>query len=194
MTALIILLLLAGLLLMTVELVVIPGFGVAGIMALICFGAGSVFAFNEFGVLGGIGVVVVTLFVGTVLVIILMRSKAAKNMELKEDKGKAGVPDDLDVWVGQEGFAASMLRPSGTGQFGREKLTVLTEGTFVKKGAPIKVVRIEGGKLVVESLEDDINVDKDGAGGDGAEKGGAEKNDVEKKNEIDKSEESDLQE
>jgi len=194
MTALIILLLLAGLLLMTVELVVIPGFGVAGIMALICFGAGSVFAFNEFGVLGGIGVVVVTLLVGTVLVILLMRSKAAKNMELKEDKGKAGVPDDLDVWVGQEGVASSMLRPSGTGQFGREKLTVLTEGTFVKKGSPIKVVRIEGGKLVVEPLEDDLDIDKDRAGGEGAEIEDVEKKDAEKKNEIDKSEESDLKE
>lgn len=195
MTALIILLLLAGLLLMTVELVVIPGFGVAGIMALICFGAGSVFAFNQFGVLGGIVVVVVTLLVGTVLVILLMRSKAAKNMELKEDKGKAGVPDDLDVWVGQEGVAASMLRPSGTGQFGREKLTVLTEGTFVKKGAPIKVVRLEGGKLVVEPLEDDLDVVRDGAEGEGGKKEGADKkDDIEKKNEIDRPEERDLQE
>ncbi len=160
MTALIILLLAAGLILMTVEIVVIPGFGVAGILALICLGAGSFFAFHEYGTLGGIGVVTITLFVGSVLVILLMRSKAARNMELKTGDGKAGVPDDLDVWIGKEGIASSMLRPSGTGQFGRDKLTVLTEGRFVAKATPIKVVRVEAGKLVVEPLEDGMDEDQ----------------------------------
>lgn len=163
MTALIILLLAAGLILMTVEIVIIPGFGVAGILALICLGAGSVFAFNAYGTLGGIGVVTVTLFVGSILVILLMRSKAAKNLELKTGGGKSGVPEDLDVWIGKEGIASSMLRPSGTGQFGRDKLTVLTEGRFVSGGTPIKVLRVEAGKLVVEPLEDGMDEDQDEA-------------------------------
>lgn len=165
MSALIILLIIVGLILMTLEVVVIPGFGVAGIVSLICFGAGAVLAFRHYGTLGGIGVVAATLVLGTVLVVMLMRSKAAKNMELKASEGKAGVPDDLDVWVGKEGVAASMLRPSGTGQFDREKLTVLTEGVFVKKGTAIKVVRIEAGKLVVEPMESDGEEDGDTGGG-----------------------------
>lgn len=160
MTALIILLIIVGLILMTLEVVVIPGFGVAGIVSLVCFAAGAVLSFNEYGTLGGIGVVAGTLVAGTVLVVVLMRSKAAKNMELKASEGKAAVPDDLDVWVGQKGVAASMLRPSGTGQFGREKLTVLSEGLFVKKGTPIKVVRVEAGKLVVEPLDEETDESK----------------------------------
>lgn len=155
MTALIILLIIVGLILMTMEVVVIPGFGVAGIASLICLAAGAVMSFNQYGTLGGIGVVVGTLVVGTALVVMLMRSKAARNMELKAAEGKAAVPGDLDVWVGKEGVAASMLRPAGTGQFGREKLTVLSEGLFVKKGTAIKVVRVEAGKLVVEPLDEE---------------------------------------
>jgi membrane-bound serine protease (ClpP class) len=103
--------------------------------------------------MAGIGVVVATVVFGIALIVFVARSRFARKMELDSSGGKSGVPDDRQQWLGRKGVAVSMLRPSGTGQFDGERLTVLTEGEFVHKGTPIKVVRIEGGKLVVEPAE-----------------------------------------
>jgi membrane-bound serine protease (ClpP class) len=47
-----------------------------------------------------------------------------------------------------------MLRPAGTAEFGSERLDVVTSGDLVPKGARIRVVRVEGGRVVVERVED----------------------------------------
>jgi membrane-bound serine protease (ClpP class) len=154
MTAIIIVLLIVGLVLMTLEVVVIPGFGVAGILGLICLGAGAVLSFMEFGSFAGTMVVIGTLVLGTVMIIFLARSRYARNMELDSSGGKSGVPEGRERWVGKEGEAISTLRPSGTAVFGDERMPVLTEGTFAKKGTRVRVLRVEGGKLVVEPVEE----------------------------------------
>lgn len=50
---------------------------------------------------------------------------------------------------GSEGEAVTVLRPSGTGRFGRARLSVVTSGEFIERGAPIRVVRVEGNRVVV---------------------------------------------
>lgn len=53
------------------------------------------------------------------------------------------------VGPGAEGEALTVLRPSGTGRFGRARLSVVTRGEFIERGAPITVVRVEGNRVVV---------------------------------------------
>lgn len=154
MTALVVVLLLAGFVLLAVETVLIPGFGVTGILGLAALVAGSILAFRAYGPMWGGGVVVGTIVLCILLMVVLGKSRVGKSLRLERQHGKAAVPEELETWVGQKGVAESMLRPSGSALFGHERMTVLTEGQFLAKGTPVCVMRVEGGKLVVEPVEE----------------------------------------
>jgi len=67
------------------------------------------------------------------------------------DGGAASGGDDrhADLAHGTEGEAVTVLRPSGTGRFGRARVSVVTSGEFIEQGAPIRIVRVEGNRVVV---------------------------------------------
>ncbi|MFV2049022.1 MULTISPECIES: NfeD family protein [Metabacillus] len=54
--------------------------------------------------------------------------------------------------VGAEGVALTTLRPSGTAIFSDERLDVVTEGGYITKGNKVKVVKVEGSRIVVREL------------------------------------------
>lgn len=55
------------------------------------------------------------------------------------------------VKVGDVGVAKSILRPSGKAEFGKSLMDVVTPGEFIDSGTQIRVVTIEGPRIVVES-------------------------------------------
>lgn len=54
------------------------------------------------------------------------------------------------VQVGDQGMTTSPLRPSGKARFGEETLDVVTEGSHVARDARVRVIRVEGVRIVVE--------------------------------------------
>lgn len=54
--------------------------------------------------------------------------------------------------LGKEGIALTMLRPSGTAIINNERLDVVTEGGFVDQNRKIKVIKVEGVRIVVREL------------------------------------------
>ena len=52
----------------------------------------------------------------------------------------------------QSGTAFTQLRPSGTAIINGRRDDVVTEGALVEKGTPIKVVAIEGMRVVVRAI------------------------------------------
>jgi membrane-bound serine protease (ClpP class) len=68
--------------------------------------------------------------------------------EQKRDEGYVA-SKDYRTYIGKTGIALSPLRPAGLGQFGEERLDVVTEGEFIEQNAPIKIIRVEGYRLVV---------------------------------------------
>jgi membrane-bound serine protease (ClpP class) len=63
----------------------------------------------------------------------------------------ASIDSPALVKVGDTGEARSILRPSGKAAFGGTHLDVITEGEFVHPGTRIRVVAIEGPRIVVET-------------------------------------------
>jgi membrane-bound serine protease (ClpP class) len=59
----------------------------------------------------------------------------------------------LDHLVGKEGVATTTLRPAGTAEVEGEPVDVITEGKFVPAGEPVRVVRVEGPRVVVRRTE-----------------------------------------
>jgi membrane-bound serine protease (ClpP class) len=56
--------------------------------------------------------------------------------------------------IGVNGYALTDLRPSGTVIIVDERVDVVTEGGFIKKGASVKVVKVEGSRIVVRETND----------------------------------------
>ncbi|WP_075982349.1 NfeD family protein [Bacillus massilinigeriensis] len=54
--------------------------------------------------------------------------------------------------IGLEGYALTALRPAGTVVIGDERIDVVSEGNFIQKSAKIKVIKVEGAKIVVREI------------------------------------------
>jgi len=52
----------------------------------------------------------------------------------------------------QTGTAFTALRPSGTAMINGKRIDVVTEGPFIERGSPIKVVEVEGARVVVRAV------------------------------------------
>lgn len=52
-------------------------------------------------------------------------------------------------YLGLTGAATTDLRPSGKGEFGGRLLDVISEGEFIPRGEPVKVIQHEGSRIVV---------------------------------------------
>ncbi|WP_052345803.1 nodulation protein NfeD [Paucisalibacillus sp. EB02] len=57
----------------------------------------------------------------------------------------------LDL-IGMEGISATGLRPSGVAIIANERVDVVTEGSFIQANTPVKVVKVEGVRVIVREL------------------------------------------
>ncbi|MCA9420604.1 MAG: NfeD family protein, partial [Nitrospira sp.] len=49
-----------------------------------------------------------------------------------------------------QGIAVSDLHPSGIARFDGQRVDVVSDGGFIDAGQPLKVVRIDGNRIVVQ--------------------------------------------
>lgn len=144
-------LLIAGVILLLLE-TVLPGM-IAGIAGLICLLAGVAVTYARFGT--GVGNLVLT---GTVVCLaagILVWMKFFPDSRLGKtiiSESKVGNIDaEQPQLLHRTGTAFTNLRPSGTALIDGRRIDVVTEGTMISKGTPIRVVGIEGMRVVVRS-------------------------------------------
>ena len=81
-------------------------------------------------------------------------------MILKTDQQKAdgfhASADNLDSLMGKHGAAFTKLRPAGIALINDEKIDVMAEGSFVEKGKLVEVVLVEGNRVVVREMQDNL--------------------------------------
>lgn len=145
-----------GVLLLVIE-AFIPGFGVFGVGGIFSVAA-SVFLSVDSPKRATMYLMWTSLaFMFTLFAILRGLSKRGlgKALTLRDRlDGKSYVPEraDLSGMVGKEGRALSTLRPAGTAQFGAQRIDVVTEGEFIASGTPVKVIRVDGARVLVRSL------------------------------------------
>ena len=149
-------LLVTGLMLVGAEIFV-PG-GVLGTIGGIALTIACVMSFFVFpvgyGVYITLGVVVLVGVVIAMWIKFFPRSYIGTRMTAGRDLLAAkGTQDGLSDLLGQEGEALCALRPSGFARIGGRRVDVITEGSTVGKGEKVKVVEIEGNRVVVRSVQ-----------------------------------------
>ena len=85
------------------------------------------------------------------LVHFLKRSPMVHRAELSGGTQDAPDAPPLTHLLGQNGKALTPLRPAGAAMIGTERVDVVTEGKFVDANTAIKVIHVEGSRVVVEA-------------------------------------------
>ncbi|HFB39464.1 MAG TPA: nodulation protein NfeD, partial [Oceanithermus sp.] len=145
-----VLLFFAGVLLLLAEIFLIPGFGVAGIGGIAAILASIYFTFgNQTLYVASLAVLLVT--AGLLLAVrFLPRTRTGRALVLDSAiAGEAPPEERLKPLEGAIGKALTPLRPAGVAQFGERKVDVVAEGEFIEKGSAVRVVRVEGVRVVV---------------------------------------------
>lgn len=150
------LLFIAGIVLIILELF-LPG-GIAGIIGLIAVVA-SLFLAS-----GSIKVMALSILIATAVSIaasILLTRVLGKRMKFfkkfiltdstNTESGYVSNVSRHDL-VGKIGVTHTPLRPSGTVIIDDERLDVVSEGTFTEKDKKVKVVKVEGSRIVVREI------------------------------------------
>lgn len=153
-----------GLVALIVEVFIIPGFGVAGILALVAFASAIVLALvggspSTADVLQALAVLAASLAITGAVAYAWLRHLPTstrfaglflRHSALQSEGYVSSLPrSDL---VGQDGIAVTDLRPAGTAQIGAERVDVVTEGEYVSQGTPVRVTRSEGYRHVVRGI------------------------------------------
>jgi membrane-bound ClpP family serine protease len=148
-----ILLLVAGFLLLMLDLLVLPGthvIGIAGVTALVY---GIVRIFAGYGSTAGWIALISVLAVCAILIVWVIKTKSWKKAVLDDKlEAKVNVIDEQKVKIGDEGKAVSRLVPVGQATFAGDIFEVHSIDGFTDQKTPIKVVKIENNKIFVTAI------------------------------------------
>ena len=165
------LLALLGVALLVLELLVIPGFGLAGIAGILALFAALVMsvigsgATPEFFMLAG-GRMLLSLLVALVASFALLRFMPrlpfGRQLILHSGLGTGhehGSAPASDLrWLGKHGRTTSPLRPAGIAEIEGARVDVVSEGGMIEPGTPIEVTRVDGNRIVVRQT---ININEE---------------------------------
>ena len=168
-----ILIFLAGLVLLMLEFFVVPGFGVTGISGIVLilvsliltlvYNVGFKFKFNpEFDasayvskmtilvLVSSLAGFFIALWLGKKLILAETRfGSLALRTKMESDQGFTSQDMRNEQYVGKEGTAQSILRPSGKVNIDGEILDATVEHGYVEAGEKVKVTRFENAQLFV---------------------------------------------
>lgn len=150
--ALIITLIAIGILLLAIELLITPGFGLPGILGLISIVGSVILSFTEYGHITGLIVLGVVILILSVCTWLILRSDTWKNISLKEKISSKtdNSPQEKGLSIGVKGVAISRLSPSGKARFDTYDTEVWSQSGVINNGTLIEIVDIDGNKITVK--------------------------------------------
>ena len=147
---LVIFLLALGFLLVLLEVLVIPGVGVAGVLGAILLIVSVYGAYNISFVHGNITLATSFVLSGGLLYLSLRRKTWDRISLNTEISGKAGVNAAQQVKPGDSGETITRLNPMGTAFINGELREVTTNGEFLPEGIRVVVFKVEFNKIFVK--------------------------------------------
>lgn len=147
-----------GVIAILLEIFVIPGFGAAGIlgMGMVIWGV-FLAATSPIQALVSLSVAAVGSIVLLYIMVRVLGRRGIWNRlilgtRLNADAGYSSSKKDLGRYMNLEGVALTPLRPAGSAVISGDRVDVVTEGGFVPTGSAVRVVLVEGGRIVVRPV------------------------------------------
>ncbi|MEW6379793.1 MAG: NfeD family protein [bacterium] len=178
-------LLLIGTVLLLLEILVIPGFGLTGILGLAALAAGFILSlvgrnptsWELWSAVSHISIVMLIALIALALSVKFLAKSAAvqrlvlqtrtgqgRQREAEQPKTDTAAPEearpalksdqepDRVQHLDQSGVALTNLRPAGKAAFGKKRLNVVSEGDFIDRGSAVRIVRVEGSRIMVQKI------------------------------------------
>jgi membrane-bound serine protease (ClpP class) len=172
-----------GILLLLIEFLVLPGFGIAGFAGIICIFAGlfgmliknppdkapwpqdavawSDFTWGVVGLaMGFTGFIVLAWLLSKYLPriqflsgLILAPAVPRQSGEIPLSMTTPSESKTVSVKVGDSGEVISKLRPTGKAKFGDAVVDVVAEADFLDKGTKVEIIEIQGNRVVVKKAD-----------------------------------------
>ena len=151
MTTLVITLMIAGILLLGAELIIIPGFGIAGILGIASVIASCWVAFAYIGTTAGIIVILANILLIAASTVLMLRSKTWKKLSLNTniDARVDSAPQQKGINVGDTGKALTRMAPAGKVMIGENVVEAFTRDTIIEPGKDVTVIEIDGHRIFV---------------------------------------------
>lgn len=156
-------LLLAGVTVVGLE-ILIPSAGLLTLTALVLLAGGGWCSVQNGGTTALIGYTLTALVLGPCSALlalrVLPRTLMGKKMMLRGPSTAAtaaersATEEGLNELVGATGIAATPLRPAGIATLKERRVDVVSRGSHLEAGAPVRVVKVEGNRVIVEAAGD----------------------------------------
>lgn len=148
-----------GMLLLMLEAFVLTGFGVSGLAGIVAIFAG-VFLLSSSVFNGALTLLITVVLMILILVVsfrFMKKKKIIHRFVLKDrtdtESGYTSPNMDNEKYLGMEGMTISPLRPAGGMRINGDRVDVVSEGDFIDAGVKVRVIGIDGTRILVRAVE-----------------------------------------
>ncbi len=145
----ILILLLGGLILLLIELLVVPGTTVVGIVGFVLMSVGIWQSYVEYGWIWGSVILLITLVISLGGLYYSLRSNTWNKAMLKTSIDSKVNTEAIALTVGTEGLTTSIINPMGKAIFNNKFYEVSSYGEFIETDKDVKIVEIDGNKIFI---------------------------------------------
>lgn len=137
----------------------IPSLGLLTAAALMSLAGGIYIFFQISDTAGWTGVWTAAFLIPAVWMLmyrLVPKTSIGKILELKKvQQAAGGIPDQdhLESLLNETGTVLSPLRPVGMCEFNAKKIVCVSESGYIDKQTQVKVIHVEGNKVVVRKIE-----------------------------------------
>jgi len=154
-------LIIVGIILIALEIFIIPGFGISGIAGLLAMLSGVFLAADTFA--EGVIYLLITFIATGLLVFVGYKTgrinkiwgKISLGEKQNINEGFVAPKKEYAHYLGKTGTALTLLRPAGSAIIEGERVDVVTDGSFVAKDSKIRVIAVEGTRIIVRKDENE---------------------------------------
>lgn len=144
-----------GIILLIIELM-IPGFGIPGVGGLASIVISIILASRDIqqAVISLVMAFIISIIFAVIFIKYGQRSPYFDKLVLSKKQGvKYTSTESKEDLLGKEGIVLTALRPAGTIKIEDKRIDAVSDGQFIKKGAKVKIIKIEGRRVVVEVIK-----------------------------------------
>jgi membrane-bound ClpP family serine protease len=149
---------LVGLILITLEVLFLPGL-IVGVFGGFLILAAIIYSTLKMGFLEGLLTTIISVIASIILFFIFKKLKVWDRFILKYEQ-KASSLTDMELiesnLVGKTGITITDLKPAGFILIDNRKLDALSEGEFIPKNCNVEIISQQGKKIIVKKVEEKL--------------------------------------
>ncbi len=147
----IIVLILLGLLFLMVELLLIPGASIGGIISLGCYGWASYLAFTKHSMVVGGVVVAIIIVISVIAITLSLRAKTWQRLSLNDKiESRVSSSGSSQLLIGSPAMTLSRLAPMGKISLNGITYEAKSRGEYIDNGCDVEVIGYEDSTIIVK--------------------------------------------